>query len=212
MGDGQRVTRAPPDAPGRGTGKEGATRPRRIGARKGGRQERRAHDVETSSGGTAPARLIVDGEYSDERFIDMMAAHHRMATEMAKVGRERGERPEVRQLSEGMISDQQGEIEELSFIKEKNFGPSEVATTMNPEDPSMFAMLMPDRLAEQQPFDRAFIDSNVPHHAAVVEMAGVALMQSENPEIKRLARRIIDAQSREVGRMTGWRQQWYPEG
>lgn len=164
------------------------------------------------TGKTAPARLIVDGEYSDERFIDMMAAHHRMAVEMAKVALESGEHEEIRQLAEGMVSDQESEIEELGSIKEKHFGSPEVATRMNPEDPSMFAMQPPDQLAEQQPFDKAFIDSNVPHHAAAIQMASIALMQSENPDVKRLARQIVDAQSQEVGQMIGWRGEWYPEG
>lgn len=165
-----------------------------------------------TSGGTAPAELIIDREYSDERFIDMMAAHHRMAIEMAKVVRENGEHEEVRQLAEDMISAQQDEVEELSSIKEKAFGSSEVAATPNPVERTTSAMLVPDELAQQQPFDRAFIDSNIPHHASAIEMASVALMQSENPEIKRLARQIVDTQSQEVGKMIGWRQEWYPEG
>ena len=72
-------------------------------------------------------------------------------------------------------------------------------------------MLAPDQLAGRQPFDRAFIDSNIPHHASAIEMASVALMQSEDPEIKRLTRQIVDTQSQEVGKMIGWRQEWYPE-
>jgi uncharacterized protein (DUF305 family) len=163
------------------------------------------------SGGTAPAELIVEKEYSDERFVDMMAAHHRMAIEMAKVARENGEHEEVRQLAEEMISAQQSEVEELSSIKEKAFGSSEVATTPNPAERTTFAMLAPDRLAEQQPFDRAFIDSNIPHHASAIEMASVALMQSEDHDIKRLARQIVDTQSQEVGKMIGWRNEWYSQ-
>jgi uncharacterized protein (DUF305 family) len=140
-------------------------------------------------GKKAPAQLIVDGEYSEERFIDMMAAHHTAAISMAKVARQHGERQEIKQLAEKEISDQQAQVEELSSIKERAFGSPEVATEMNPEDPSMLAMLMPDQLAAQSPFDKAFIDSTIPHHARAIEMAGVALMQSEDPEIQRLARR-----------------------
>lgn len=164
------------------------------------------------SGGTAPAELIVDREYSDERFVDMMAAHHQTAIEMAKVAREKGEHEEVRQLAEDMISAQQSEIETLSSIKEEAFGSSEVATTPNPAERTTFAMLAPDQLADQQPFDRAFIDSNIPHHASAIEMASVALMQSDNPEIKRLSRQIVDTQSKEVGKMIGWRDEWYSQG
>lgn len=162
-------------------------------------------------GKVAPAELVEDGEYSDERFVDMMAAHHRMAIDMAKVARENAEHQEIKQLAEEMISAQQGEVEELISIKGRSFDSSEVATEMNPADRAMFAMLSPDRLAGQRPFDRAFIDSNLPHHASAIELASIALMQSGNPEIRSLARGIVDDQSREVGRMIEWRGEWYPE-
>ena len=173
--------------------------------------ERKTGMDNAPSGGTAPAELIVDREYADERFVDMMAAHHQMAIEMAKVAQEKGEHEEIQQLAENMISVQQGEIEELSSIKGKAFGSSEVATTPNPAERTTFAMFAPDELADQQPFDKAFIDSNIPHHASAIEMASVALMQSENPEIKRLARQIVDTQSQEVGQMIAWRQEWYSQ-
>lgn len=173
--------------------------------------ERSEASMATESGPVAPAELIVNGEYSDERFIDMMAAHHRLAIEVARIGQENGEHQEIRQLAEGIISTQQDEIERLSAIKEREFGSPEVATRMNPQQPSMFAMAPPDQLAGQRPFDLAFIDSNVPHHASAVEKAAIAYRQSENEEIKGLAREIIDTQSKEAGQMIGWRQEWYPE-
>lgn len=159
----------------------------------------------------APSGLIQGGEYSDERFIDMMAAHHQAAIEMAKVAQRDGEHQEIRGLVESQISTQQREIEELSSIKEGLSGTSEVAGRMNPLALTAFATLTPDELASQRPFDRAFIDSNIPHHASAIEMASVALSQSEHDEVRRLARNIVDAQSREVGQMIGWRQAWYPE-
>ncbi len=86
------------------------------------------------------------------------------------------------------------------------------ALVMNPEEPSMYPMEMPDQLAGQEPLDLAFIDSMIPHHASATEMASTAKMRSENPEIKRLARGTIDAQSREIGGMIELHHQYYPEG
>jgi uncharacterized protein (DUF305 family) len=37
---------------------------------------------------------------------------------------------------------------------------------MNLDDPSHKGMLMPEQLAAQEPFDRAFVDSMVLHHAS----------------------------------------------
>jgi len=41
-------------------------------------------------------------------------------------------------------------------------------------------------------------------------MANVALMRSNDPDIKRIARDIINAQSQEIGQMIQWRHEWYP--
>ena len=167
--------------------------------------------MEMGAGEVAPADLIVDGEYSDERFIDMMAAHHQMAIEMAQAAQQSAQLPEIRQIADDVISAQQAEIEELRSIKEREIGSSELPTAMNPEDPSHKAMLMPDQLAQQGSFDLAFIDSMIPHHASAIEMASVALLQSGNAEIKDLSRRVVDAQSREIGQLIELRQQNYPE-
>ena len=168
--------------------------------------------TEMGSGETAPKELIVDGEYSDERFIDMMAAHHQMAIDMAEVAQREAELPEMKQLADDIVSAQQSEIQELSNIREEEFGSSEVPTQMNPEEPSMSAMEMPDKLEGRDPFDLAFIDSMIPHHASAIEMASTANIRSDNPRIKRLARDIIDAQSREIGEMIEVRGRSYPEG
>jgi uncharacterized protein (DUF305 family) len=167
--------------------------------------------MEMGSGRTAPKDLIVDGEYSDERFIDMMAAHHQMAIDMARVAQQNAQLPAIQRIANDIVATQQAEIEVLASLKQTEFGSSEVPMMMNPEEPSMYAMAMPDELAQQEPFDLAFIDSMIPHHASAIEMASTANRRSETPEIKRLARSIIDAQSQEIGEMIELRQANYPE-
>jgi|SRR5215813_13160698 len=71
-------------------------------------------------------------------------------------------------------------------------------------------MRMPEQLAQQHPFDLAFLDSMIPHHASAIDMASVAFMRNNHPEIKRIARATFNAQSQEIGKMIQWRQLWYP--
>lgn len=163
------------------------------------------------SGETAPAMLVQNGNYSDDRFIDMMVPHHMMAVEQAEVAQQNAEHPEIKQLADDIISSQQQEIDEMKSIKEEEFGTSETPTMMNPEEMDNMGMTMPNELENQQPFDKAFIDSMMPHHSSAVEMASVALKRSDNSDIKRIARGIVDAQAQEIGQMIEWRQQWYPE-
>jgi uncharacterized protein (DUF305 family) len=165
------------------------------------------------SGGMARQMVMENGKYSDKAFIDAMVPHHQGAIAMAEVALKNAEHEEIIQLSRNIISSQQAEIEELKSIKQEEFGTSNVPMEMSPEQMRGMGMMMdPQQLANQKPFDEAFIDAMIPHHQSAIEMAQVALENSDNPKIKDLAQNIISAQQREIEQMTQWRQQWYPEG
>ena len=164
------------------------------------------------SGGMAREMVMENGKYSDKAFIDAMVPHHQGAIEMAEVALENAEHEEIRNLAEEIVSAQEAEIEELKAIKEKEFGISEVPMEMSAGEMQMMGMTDPDELANKQPFDKAFIDAMIPHHRSAIEMAQVAYRESNNPDIKTLAEGIVQAQTREIAQMQGWRQQWYPEG
>ncbi len=156
--------------------------------------------------------LMEDGEYSDERFIDLMVPHHQGAVDMADVALQNAEHKEIGTLSREIISSQEAEIEELKDIKQREFGTSEVPMEMSGEEMEMMGMMMdPEELADAEPFDRAFIDNMIPHHQSAIDMAEVALENSENEEILSLAKEIISAQEREIEAMESWREEWYPQ-
>jgi uncharacterized protein (DUF305 family) len=103
--------------------------------------------------------LMENGEYSDERFVDAMVPHHQGAIEMAEVALENAEHEEVRALAEDIVSAQEAEIEELRATKRREFGTSEVPAGMGAEEMEGMGMMVdPRELADQEPFDRAFID------------------------------------------------------
>jgi uncharacterized protein (DUF305 family)/predicted small secreted protein len=166
-----------------------------------------------SSGAMAREMVMEDGQYSDRAFIDAMVPHHQGAIAMAQVALKKAEHEEIKQLSHNIVSSQQAEIEELKSIKEEEFGTPNVPMEMSQEQMrGMGIMMNPQELAEEKPFDRAFIDAMIPHHQSAIEMADVAREKSEIPEIEELAEGIISAQQKEIEQMTRWRQQWYPEG
>jgi uncharacterized protein (DUF305 family) len=157
--------------------------------------------------------MMENGEYSDERFIDAMVPHHQGAIDMAQVALENAEHPEILALSEDIVSAQQTEIGQLKAIKQEQFGTSEASMDMSAEEMEGMGMTMSsEELANQEPFDRAFIDNMIPHHESAISMANVVLEESENPEIREIAGAIVDAQEREVEQMMLWRDDWYPEG
>ena len=165
-----------------------------------------------SSKGMAKQMVMENGKYSDEAFIDAMVPHHQGAIAMAEVALKNAEHEEIKELSRNIVSTQQSEIEELKSIKKEEFGTSNVPMEMSPQQMRGVGMMMdPKRLSKREPFDEAFIDAMIPHHQSAIEMAQVALQNSDNPKIKELAQNIVSAQQREIEQMKQWRREWYPK-
>lgn len=159
------------------------------------------------------AMLEEDGEYSDERFIDLMIPHHEGAVDMAEIALDgNAERAEIEELSRTIIETQNEEIEELLDIREEAFGTREMSDDITGDEADMMRMMDdPEAFASAEPFDLAFIEGMVPHHDGAIEMAEAALENSENEEILALAEEIIAAQEDEIEQMEQWREEWYPE-
>ena len=165
------------------------------------------------SKGMAKQMVMENGKYSDEAFIDAMVPHHQGAIAMAEVALKNAEHEAIKELSRNIVSTQQAEIDELKSIKREEFGTSNVPMEMSPEQMRGMGMMMdPQQLANQKPFDEAFIDAMIPHHQSAIYMAQVASKQSKIPGIKELAGNIVSAQKREIEQMKQWRKVWYPEG
>ena len=59
--------------------------------------------------------------------------------------------------------------------------------------------------ASGETVDQAYIAKMIAHHQGAVAMAEVALRDSRDPEVRRMAQAVIDIQTREIAEMRAWR-------
>ncbi len=80
---------------------------------------------------------------------------------------------------------------------------------MNAVMARMMASMSHAKLTGNQ--DRDFMIMMIPHHQSAVDMAKIELRRGTRPELKALARDVIASQDREIVRMRGWLDAWYPK-
>ena len=193
-------------------GKSGGGEMQGMDHGKKGESGRRSGMEGMKHGDMASGMVMENGKYSDEHFIDAMVPHHEGAVAMARVALKNAEHEEIKQLAENIITTQRAEIQALKSIKQEEFGTSRVPINMSMGQMKSMGMMANHRdLAKKDQFDKAFIDNMIPHHQSAIEMARVALKETHNPKIKKLATNIIEAQKREISQMKQWRKQWYPQ-
>jgi uncharacterized protein (DUF305 family) len=159
-----------------------------------------------------------DGNY-ELRFIDAMSVHHQGAVMMAKEAQQKSNRPEIKQLADNIIQDQNQEINQMTqwrqaWYPQANkqpvaYGGAEKSVAPMSEQQRQSMMMSGDMGAADTEFDLRFINGMIAHHEGALTMAEDALRKSKRPEIKKLAQDIIAAQKAEIETMQQWRQAWY---
>lgn len=59
--------------------------------------------------------------------------------------------------------------------------------------------------ASGETVDQAYIAKMIEHHRGAVAMAEIALKDSRDPEIRKMAQAVVDAQTREIAEMQAWK-------
>jgi uncharacterized protein (DUF305 family) len=181
----------------------------------GSDDEHEGHDMGSGSSGSAQ-----QGGAAERGFLEAMVPHHESAIEMANIARERAEAPEIKKLADAILSAQEREIEQMRNLHQRLYGsalkPNEAgheALGLSAQEAGMGhgedTMKM---LQAADPFDRAFVDEMVPHHRGAIKMAEAVLPKTKDPELKKLAQSIIEAQEREIEEMNALREEKYGGG
>jgi uncharacterized protein (DUF305 family) len=147
------------------------------------------------------------GNATDAAFVADMSEHHLAAIQMARIARERATHPEIRALAEAIVVAQETEIARMKTIGKDLPEPGEGGMGISHAD---MGMGMDTGILEYvRPFDRVFIDMMIPHHEGALVMAKALIERGEQPELRAMARRMIEAQAREIAQMRRWRKAWY---
>jgi uncharacterized protein (DUF305 family) len=171
--------------------------------------------------------MMMDTILMDRHFIERMIPHHLDAVEMAKLALEKSKKSEIKKLANDIIKSQTAEIETMKkWYKEwfavdvpakpvkrtaKGKGMGMMNQGMMMMDMSMGHDMMGGTLEDLKKapdFDKAFLEMMVKHHKMAIPMSGMVI-DSKKPEMRKLAKDIITAQSGEIEMMIKWYQSWY---
>jgi uncharacterized protein (DUF305 family) len=149
---------------------------------------------------TTQSQAEAPGNPTDRAFAAEMVPHHRSAVEMATIAESEGTSRFVKLLAADIIRTQNAEIDQLRRV-DKTLAEAGVEKGELGMGHQMSSMEDAEMLRGAKPFDKKFIEMMVPHHEDAIDMAQVELDKGANPEFKRLAQDIINAQQREINQM-----------
>jgi len=191
--------------------------------------------TQTQSSPSPMAGQMMMGDI-DQHFIIMMIPHHQGAVDMAELALTRTQHPELKQLAEAIIRDQNREIEQMQTWYQAWYGtdvPDLMRMGMMGDSAGsregmmgnqdmmggnsgqgmmgMHSMMIGDleTLTDADDFDQEFIRQMIPHHQMAVMMAQMVLNTGNKSEIQELAQTIVTTQTTEIGQMQQWNQEWF---
>jgi len=157
---------------------------------------------------------MMSQQQADQHFIQMMIPHHQGAVDIANLALSKAKHPEIIKLAEAIKTAQNREIDQMKAWYKEWYGTevpdsSEMGMMSMHSDTGMMSTNMMgtnlEAIKNAPDFDKAFIEQMIPHHKMAVMMAGMVL-DSKHPEIRNLAKNIIQSQSNEIEQMRQWNQ------
>jgi uncharacterized protein (DUF305 family) len=158
----------------------------------------------------------------ETQFLSCMVPHHRSAVAMAQIALPKATHPELKNMAQSIISNQDAEIVQMTQWLHDWFGIDPPAGTSMPTTcmQEMMPMMhgrMPDMNMAMQSlqsmsgseYEVAFLSDMSQHHGMAIMMSGPVLMAGYHHELFALADSIVISQGQEIGQMDQWLQSWY---
>jgi uncharacterized protein (DUF305 family) len=172
-------------------------------------------------GGMGMGMGMMSGEQGDRTFIEMMIPHHDGAVKMADLILKRTKRPELRQLATAIKRAQTREIGQMKTWYQQWY---KASVPSNPKSGGMGMGMMSgggmanmmtaqvQKLAttNERDSDRVFLEEMIPHHKMALMMTS-HIVDSDRPELRTLAKNIMQTQTAEIEQMRQWYNTWYQQ-
>lgn len=161
--------------------------------------------------------MMMSGEQGDRTFIEMMIPHHEGAVKMADIILKRTKRPELRQLATAIKRDQTREIGQMKTWYQQWYKTSVPSTPrsggMGMMNGGRMANMMTAQVQKlatttERDSERMFLEEMIPHHKMALMMTS-HIVDSDRPEIRALAKNIMQTQTAEIEQMRQWYNTWY---
>lgn len=138
----------------------------------------------------------------DYDFANTMVMHHQSAIDMAKDVLAKGSNVEVKTMAQNIVTAQEAEIAQFKSItanykmpemkKEGGEAHNELGEVMEKMESKMKGMTKTGNA------DKDFLMMMIPHHESAVSMGEDELSHGKNLELKKMAQKIIEDQSKEI--------------
>ncbi len=142
----------------------------------------------------------------DVDFANTMSTHHQEAIDMSEVELAKGNDSQVKGWAQNIITAQKAEIDQLQQVI-KNYSSSgkamegdhnELKGAMDKMMNEMMTMKMTGNT------DKDFVMMMVMHHETAMGMAKTEISKGKNAELKKMAQKIVEDQSKEIDEFRNW--------
>lgn len=148
-----------------------------------------------------PMAAMIAGKTGAEfeaAFLAMMIHHHKAGAPMWQLAAEKSKNETILDLQKKTVAKEEKEIEQMTSWLKQWHGKSPADL----KEPEESRKMMEKDVAELQAasgkeFDVAFARKMAHHHSMAIEMAEMAAQKSEHSEVKDLAQKIADMQSKD---------------
>lgn len=161
----------------------------------------------------------LNGSEFDQAFLAHMTEHHRQGVEMANLAVERAQNAELKRFAQKTAGKQQEDIQKMESLEgtsshaghamgsnhqDSSAGHMHAGASGSHHDMQAMENSMMSKLesASGAEFDRTFADQMIQHHQTASDMAELAKDRASNPEVKRLATKMLRAKAGDLGAQT----------